>query len=152
MYLQDYAESRAAVLADVLPAPQPSTVQLHGAANVDALRSQSAAQTERAGQEAFGQTATGIGQSEQLIDADRRALAQQAENDRTLAAAGVSQGSARVRDDGEHRRREVSDEIESPALLGQALDGAGRVLPNTDRFSDLLRDSEEKERASQPSR
>ena len=147
LHLQDYAETRAALLVDVLSAPESTGVELRGQSTIDAMRAQGAADAQRAGQEALGQTASGNGRSEQVIDDNRHRVEDQSERDRALAIVGVEQGGAYVRRDGDEHREEINKETESPTLLGQALDGAGRVLPKADRFSELLPDSKQKDRA-----
>jgi len=146
LYLQDYAETHAARLAEVLAAPSASEAVTNGDAAIGRMRTENSARTARAGQEALGETAAGAGVSEQAIEDRRRHLEERIEDDRALANAGVEQGGTLVRQDGDERREQVDRETDSPALFGQALDGAGRVLPNTDRFSDLLPDSKPKDR------
>lgn len=148
-YLQDYAETRATALADVLSAPESAGMEAGGHAAVQAMQTRGAAVTEFAGQGAIGRTAAGIGRSEQVIDDNRRALDGSVERDRAAAIAGVEQGGAYVKQDGDARREDVQKVGDSPALFGQALDGAGRILPNTDRFSELLPDKPERHSGSQ---
>ncbi|MCH9829015.1 MAG: conjugal transfer protein TraG N-terminal domain-containing protein [Gammaproteobacteria bacterium] len=146
LYLQDYAETHAAKLAEVLAAPSASEAVANGDAAIGRMRTENSARAARAAQEALGETAAGAGVSEQAIEDRRRHLEERIEADRALANAGVEQGGVLVRQDGDERREQVDRGTDSPALLGQALDGAGRVLPNTDRFSDLLPDSKPKDR------
>lgn len=142
-YLQDYAEARAVSFADVL-SPVATRTEASGREAIVALRASADSDTWSAGQEALGETAAGVARSGRTIDRDRQRIEELMERDRAAATTEVERRGAQVRQDGGERRDEIQREADSPALLGQALDGAGRVVPNVDRFSELLRDDEAK--------